>query len=174
MRRDTMLDGICDILYERITGPGLFMTSVGRDGTPNVMLIGWGQFGSSYVGNPSFVAAVTPRRYTWHLLEQVPEFVVAVPTDALAKAVRISGSRSGRDIDKFQAGNITPVPSKLVSAPSIEECPINLECRVYSRVDPPHTLLWPGVQNDDHTIYFAEVVHVSADRTTREPDGTPL
>ncbi len=160
MRRDTMLDGICDILYEKITGPGLFMTSTRKNGEINVMLIGWGQFGSSYAGNPIFVAAVTPRRYTWHLLEEVPDFVVSVPTDEMRNAVALAGSRSGRDMDKFKAGGLTPIPSKRVAAPSIKECPINLECRVYSRCDPPHTLLWPGISHDDHTIYFAEIVHV--------------
>ena len=74
----------------------------------------------------------------------------------------LCGTRSGRDMDKFEAAELTPVPSVDVKAPSIQECPINVECRVYTRVAPPHLLLTPEHRQrpvqEQHTIYFAEVL----------------
>ena len=49
-----------------------------------------------------------------------------------------------------------------VKAPSIPECPINGECRTYTKVAPPHLLLTPAHRRrplaEQHTIYFAEVL----------------
>ena len=108
-----------------------------------LLTLGWGQFGPFYHGNPVFVIAVTPLRYSWRFLEQVGEFVIAVPDDSLQQAVRHCGTTSGRDHDKFAAAGLTAVPSVHVRAPSIRECPINIECRVYTKIAPPHMLLTP-------------------------------
>jgi flavin reductase (DIM6/NTAB) family NADH-FMN oxidoreductase RutF len=42
---------------------------------------------------------------------------------------------SGRDIDKWEATGLTPVPALHVSAPMIEECPYALECRVIETLE---------------------------------------
>ena len=47
-------------------------------------------------------------------------------------------------------------------APSIAECPINVECRIYHKQRPPHYLLTPEHRRnpleEQHTIYFGEVL----------------
>ena len=109
-----------------------------------------------------FAIAVTPLRYSWRFLEEVGEFVIAVPDDSLQAAAELCGTRSGRDSDKFEAARLTRVESAHVKPPSIAECPINIECRVYTKVAPPHELLTPGHRKrplaEQHTIYFAEVL----------------
>ena len=151
-----------NLVYEKMVKPGLLLTAVGTDGVPNVMTIGWGLWGRFYHGHPMFVVAVTPLRYTWHLLEQVPEFVVAVPGDGLDEAVHVCGTRSGRDGDKFAMAGLIPLPSCQVRPPSIAQCPVNIECRVFHPQHPPHQLLTPEHRQaplpDQHTIYFAEVL----------------
>jgi flavin reductase (DIM6/NTAB) family NADH-FMN oxidoreductase RutF len=51
-----------------------------------------------------------------------------------------------------------------VKAPLIKECSINIECKVYTKVCPPHMLLTPEHRKrpveEQHTIYFAEVLAV--------------
>ena len=141
---------------------GVLCTVVDSGGSQNVLTLGWGLIGPNYHGHPIFAIAVTPLRYSWRFLEQVPEFVIAVPDDDLRAAADLCGTESGRDLDKFKAAKLTSVPSVHVKAPSILECPINVECRVYTRVAPPHLLLTPEHRQrpleQQHTIYFAEVL----------------
>jgi flavin reductase (DIM6/NTAB) family NADH-FMN oxidoreductase RutF len=149
-------------ILRRVKKGGVLCTVVDEDGKQNVITLGWGLIGPFYHGHPILAIAVTPQRYSWRFLEEVPEFVIAVPDDALQPAASLCGTRSGRDLDKFQAAGLTPVPSAHVRPPSILECPINLECRIYTRVVPPHTLLTPEHRRrpvgEQHTIYFSEVL----------------
>jgi flavin reductase (DIM6/NTAB) family NADH-FMN oxidoreductase RutF len=48
----------------------------------------------------------------------------------LAPQVVQVGNSSGRDIDKFQAFDLTPIPAQRVNPPLIAECFANLECKV--------------------------------------------
>jgi flavin reductase (DIM6/NTAB) family NADH-FMN oxidoreductase RutF len=141
---------------------------VDQTGAQNLLTLGWGLIGPFYHGHPIFAIAVTPLRYSWRFLEAVPAFVIAVAADAtkpdntLKEAVRLCGTKSGRDLDKFAAAGLTPVPSVHVRAPSVLECPINIECRIYNSVAPPHMMLTPEHRqaplDEQHTIYFAEVL----------------
>jgi len=141
---------------------GVLCTVADKAGKQNLLTLGWGQIGPFYHGHPVFIIAVAPPRYSWRFLKEVPEFVIAVPADPLRAAVRFCGTKSGRDMDKFKAAGLTPVPSMHVRPPSIAECPINVECRVYTTVDPPHALLTPEHRRspigEQHSIFFAEVL----------------
>jgi flavin reductase (DIM6/NTAB) family NADH-FMN oxidoreductase RutF len=149
-------------ICRRLESGGVLCTVVDKAGRANVLTLGWGLIGRSYHGHPMFVIAVTPLRYSWRFLEEVPEYVIAVPDDALRPAADLCGTRSGRDLAKFEAAGLTAVPSVHVAAPSIAEAPINVECRIYEAVAPPHKLLTPEHRErplaEQHTIYFAEVV----------------
>ena len=149
-------------VLRRMAHGGVLCTVVDAAGRSNLLTLGWGQIGPAYHGHPICIIAVTPLRYSWRFLEETPEFVLAVPDDTLAPALDLCGTRSGRDLDKFAAAGLTPVPSLHVRAPSIAECPLNLECRVYTRIHPPHLLLTPEHRQrpleQQHTIYFAEVL----------------
>ena len=166
MRKSLQPDGCANLLYSKMEHGGVLLTTVGSDGKPNVMTIGWFQFGRVYHGHPMVTVAVTPLRYSWHLLEQVSEFVLAVPTDEIASAAELCGTQSGRDMDKFQAAGLTPIPSYHVKPPSIRECPMNFECRVYHAMRPPHNVLTPEHRKrplqEQHTIYFAEALGIYA------------
>jgi flavin reductase (DIM6/NTAB) family NADH-FMN oxidoreductase RutF len=156
-------DVSAEILYRmRSSNGGVLCTVADRGGADNVLTLGWGLIGPSYHGNPVFAIAVTPLRYSWRFLEDVPEFVIAVPDDSGREAADLCGSASGRDTDKFAATGLTRVQSLLVRPPSIAECPVNVECRIYHSVAPPHGLLTPEHRRrpiaEQHTIYFAEVV----------------
>lgn len=141
---------------------GVLCTVVDNEGRTNAITLGWGMIGPHYHGHPIVVIAVCPPRFSWHFLEETGEFVIAVPDDSLRSAVDLCGTKSGRDMDKFAAAGLTTVPSVHVRAPSIAECPINVECRTYARVQPPHQLLTPEHRTrpveQQHTIYFAEAL----------------
>jgi len=143
---------------------GVLLVSIDRLGKPNIMTIGWLLLGRSYHGNPIAVVAVRPARYSFKLLDEVEEFVIAVPTPELEKAVAFCGEKSGRDVDKFKETGLTPIPSVHVRLPSIKECTVNIECRIYNKVRPPHHILTSEHRKkpipQQHTIYFAGVLGV--------------
>jgi flavin reductase (DIM6/NTAB) family NADH-FMN oxidoreductase RutF len=164
MTKRTALDfwaHVSEILY-RFRHGGVLCTVADAQGETNLLTLGWGQIGPSYHGHPVLTIAVTPLRYSWRFLEQGDDFTIAVPDDSLREAVALCGRISGRDGDKFAAAGLTPVPGAEVHAPSVRECPLNIECRIYARVHPPHMLLTPEHRQrpleHQHTIYFSEVL----------------
>ena len=168
-RREVNFWEYADEILTRMRGEGLLCTVVDKAGKTNVLTLGWGQIGPFYHGHPVCSIAVTPLRYSWRFLEEVPEFVLAVPDDSLKEAAQLCGTESGRDMDKFERSGLTRVKSRFLQAPSIKECPINIECRIYARLHPPHELLSPEHRKrpvkQQHTIYFAEALGTYAYRS---------
>ena len=150
------------LAFERMRDMGLLVNSVGSDGVPNTMTIGWWLLGYFYHGRPVSVVAIRPACHTFKLLDEVGEFVISIPDETLREACAFCGRESGRSLDKFKAMNLTCVPSVNVQPPSIRECPINIECRIYHKERPPHMILTPEHRQAPlearHTIYFAEVL----------------
>ncbi len=161
-RQSISLYDAAENVLHRMRHGGILCTVIDHQGADNVLTLGWGQIGPAYHDHPICIIAITPRRYSWRFIQEVPEFVLGIPDDDLQDAVALCGTKSGRDMDKFEAANLTRVPSVHVKAPSIRECPINIECRAYTRVMPPHELLTPEHRRwpveEQHTIYFAEVL----------------
>lgn len=165
MRKALKLEDEANFILKGLSDPGALLCVVDRAGHTNVMAIGWGLVGRSYRSNPIMVVAVCPPRYSWRMLEECEDFVVAVGGPELRPAVQFCGSHSGRDVeDKFQKARLTPIPSHHVQAPSIRECRVNIECRTYWRLHPPHEVLTPEHRrlpvSEQHTIYFAEILGI--------------
>ena len=158
-------------ILRRMAGDGVLCTVSDAAGRDNVLTLGWGQIGRAYEGDPIVVIAITPLRFSFRFIEEVGEFVIAVPDDSLAAAAELCGTKSGADMDKFEAAGLTKVQSADVKPPSIAECPINIECSVYATIAPPHELLPPPHRRrplaEQHTIYFARVR--GAYKYTRSP-----
>jgi flavin reductase (DIM6/NTAB) family NADH-FMN oxidoreductase RutF len=155
-------------IIERMSEDGLLLVSTGTDGKPNVMTIGWGTIGAIWA-RPIFVALVRHSRHTYSLMEQVSDFTVNVLPRELAEATSLCGTVSGREHNKFQEAQLTPIPSREVRSPVIEECVVHYECRTVNRVDMVPDALVQSVRqqfykNDDfHRIYFGEIVSSYAD-----------
>jgi flavin reductase (DIM6/NTAB) family NADH-FMN oxidoreductase RutF len=153
---------------QRMREDGLLLVSQGADGKPNVMTIGWGTLGSIW-SRPIFIVLVRFSRYTFSRLEQVGDFTVNVPPPELAAAVSHCGSVSGREHNKFQETQLTPVPSREVRSPIIQECVVHYECRTLHRNDVAPEALTQAVRDecypagDFHRIYFGEIVAAYAD-----------
>ena len=74
--------------------------------------------------------AVAHSRYSYGLLKEEGEFVVNVPDRSLVDAVKLCGSISGRDHDKFRAAGLEPERSMVVDAVGLSQCRAHVECRV--------------------------------------------
>ena len=104
--------------------------------------------------------SVRPERYSYDIIKETGEFVINLTTEKLTYATDFCGVRSGRDIDKFKAAHLTPIPGVHVSAPLIEESPVNIECRV-TQVIPLGS----------HDMFLAEIVAVDIDGELIDSSG---
>jgi flavin reductase (DIM6/NTAB) family NADH-FMN oxidoreductase RutF len=79
---------------------------------------------------PLVGCVISNRNHSFALLTASNECVINIPTVDIAEKVMGCGNTSGADIDKFETFGLTPNPAAQVSAPLIDECYANLECRV--------------------------------------------
>lgn len=106
------------------------MVSVGdKQGESNILTVAWT---GTVCTNPAMLyISVRPERYSYHMIKETGEFVVNLTTEKLVEATDYCGVRSGKDVDKWKEMNLTRGESSvLVYAPIIEECPVNIECKV--------------------------------------------
>ena len=135
------------------------MVSCQREGEkPNIITVAW--TGTVCTNPPMVYISVRPQRYSYDILDETGEFVINLTTKELARATDYCGVRSGRDIDKFKAAHLTPIPGVHVSAPLIEESPVNIECRVKD-----------VIELGSHHMFLADVLGVSVDEAYMDEKG---
>lgn len=96
--------------------------------------------------------SIRKERHSYEIIKRNMEFVLNLSTEDLAFATDWCGVKSGRDFNKFKEMKLTPVKGEKVSAPIIDEAPINIECKV--------TQIVPL---GSHDMFIAEVLNVQAD-----------
>lgn len=140
--------------------PAALITSVAADGTPNIITLG--ECFNISISKPVVVGlAIMPCRYSYELIKQSGEFGVNFPTADLVEVVDRCGTVSGRQVgDKFAYAGLTPFPATKIKAPLIEECPINLECK-----------LLDIIPAGDHDLFRGEVVAEHVDEKCLDPEG---
>ena len=111
-------------------GPVVLLTTT--DGQrPNIMTLSWHMM---LEFEPPLVACVvSDRNHSFKLLDDSGECVINIPTLDIAEQVVGCGNTSGTDTNKFERFGLTPNKAALVSAPLIDQCYANLECRVTDR-----------------------------------------
>jgi flavin reductase (DIM6/NTAB) family NADH-FMN oxidoreductase RutF len=99
-----------------------------KEGKPNVMTA---SFLMPISFEPKILAiSISPKRYSFENLKEVPEFTLNVLTREMKKIGEICGSFSGRKFDKFKMAKLEIERSQKVSPPVIKNCPISLECKI--------------------------------------------
>lgn len=94
--------------------------------------------------------SIRPSRYTNELIRKNNQFVINLPNARLVKEADYCGTKSGRDVNKFENCGLTKGESSKINVPYIEECPINLECEVIDIKSMP-----------SHDVFTAKVVSVN-------------
>ena len=134
------------------------MVSVGDMENANIITIGWTGILSTIP--PRTYISVRPQRHSYKILKEKREFVINLTTADQARIVDYAGIYTGAKVDKFKECKLTKVPSKEVSAPTIAECPLSLECRVIEII-PMGT----------HDVFISDIVSVSCDEGILDDDG---
>lgn len=125
----------------------------------NMLTIGW--TGTVCSNPPMCYISVRPERYSYDIIRRNGCFVINLTTKALARATDFCGVRSGRDCNKFQETGLTPGKSSVVNAPTVQESPVSIECKVVD-IRPLGS----------HDMFLAEVVNVQVDERYIREDGT--
>jgi flavin reductase (DIM6/NTAB) family NADH-FMN oxidoreductase RutF len=122
------------------------LTTINKGCVPDAATFAWV---SSVSFNPPLISiAISPKRYTWHNLREVKEFVVNIPTAENLNSVWYVGTRSGRnEPDKIANSGFTTTPSDYVRPPKLRECAGWIECRVRDMIT-----------QGDHDIIVGEIL----------------
>lgn len=70
------------------------------------------------------------KKDTWRNIEASGDYVVNVVTDELAEQMNLASGEYPSEVDEFALTGLTPIPSVVVSAPSVAEAKIRMECRL--------------------------------------------
>jgi flavin reductase (DIM6/NTAB) family NADH-FMN oxidoreductase RutF len=138
--------------------PAALVTSIDTHGKPNVATAGEVFMMSLH---PLIVAAgFRPATHTNKLIHVTKEFVANLPGQEILEAVDYCGSVSGREVDKFKATGLTPLPAKHVKPPLIKECPVNVECKVRDIIS-----------LGSHDVFAGDVLAIHMDEEIIGDDG---
>jgi flavin reductase (DIM6/NTAB) family NADH-FMN oxidoreductase RutF len=98
------------------------------DGKPNFATFAW--CGVANSEPPMVSVAIRPSRYTMKGIKQTSEFSVNIPSTGQAREADYCGTVSGANADKTKVCGFNIFYGNLKNAPLIDQCPVNLECKV--------------------------------------------
>ena len=127
-------------------------------GKPNYMTAAWATV--ACMAPPMVCVAINHVRHTAKGIEENQTFSLNVPASTHAVEADHCGLVSGVHEDKSKV--FRSFYGKLKTAPMAEECPVNIECKVFKAVD-----------CGSHILYIGEVVEIHADAaciTEGKPD----
>jgi flavin reductase (DIM6/NTAB) family NADH-FMN oxidoreductase RutF len=125
--------------------PYVLAVTLDKRERPNIIGLSWWMFTS---WDPFMLAiSVGHQRYSHEGLVHHKEFVLCFPSEGQEKDAWICGTKSGKNIDKFQATDFIPVHSKVVKPPMIEGATVAYECKIVKQVE-----------TGDHTVFIANIV----------------
>lgn len=134
------------------------MVSCGDEEQKNIFTVAW--TGTMCTDPPVTYISVRPTRYSHEIISRTGEFVINLVPSSLVSVCDTCGVKSGRDIDKFEAFNLHAEKGSKVYAPLIDECPVNIECKV-RQVIPLGT----------HDVFMADILAVHVDNSIIDNKG---
>ena len=105
----------------------------GKGEDANIITIAW--IGIVSATPPTVGISVKKSRYSLEKIRESGEFTVNIPSADYCEKVDYCGLTTGRKRNKFKDTGFTPIKSKKIDAPIIEECPYNMECKVSQEID---------------------------------------
>ncbi|MGA9097387.1 MAG: flavin reductase family protein [Methanotrichaceae archaeon] len=126
-------------------------------GKANFMTVGWCTRANA--SPPMIACGIGNHHHTPKGIDETKTFSVNIPSSDLLQETDYCGIVSGEDTDKSKVFDI--FYGSLKTAPMIQKCPVNLECRLLQSVLLP-----------TNTLYIGEIVEAYADGNVIK-DGKP-
>lgn len=143
-----------------IIGEDDFLLTAGELGNWNTMTAGWGGLGYIW-GKPAVFVFVRESRYTLEFMDRFDSFSLSFFPNEYKEALRICGTRSGRDIDKAKEAGLSAM--SLDGTVAFDEANLVFTCKKLSRtliskdgiLDPSPLTHYP--QGDWHYMFVGEI-----------------
>jgi len=110
------------------------------NGRPNYITLG--SYGGMSINPPIVYISVNKTHYTNAGIKENGYFSVNIPSKNLVKETDYVGIVSGRDVDKSVV--FSTFYGSINKAPMIEECPVNILCKLVDTVDLPSNEVFIG------------------------------
>lgn len=117
---------------------------------PNIITVG--KVGIVASDPPVIGISIRKTRHSLDLIRANGEFSVNTPSSGQCAQADYCGIVSGRNGEKITAVGMTPLRGTRISAPILDECPYNLECRVVREI-----------ALGDWVLFLAEVLETLVD-----------
>ncbi len=148
--------------FEKI-GKDWALLSAFKDGKCNGMTVSWGGVGVLWNKNV-FFCFVRPQRYTKEFIDGSDVVTLSFFDEEKRDALKLCGSTSGRDTDKFKEAGLTPVIGDLCEV-DFEESRLTLVGRkLYAQQMTEGCFIDKSVDSacyankDYHTVYVCEII----------------
>lgn len=138
--------------------PAVLVSVSDGKGNDNLVTVAW--TGTVCTNPPMVYISLRPSRYSWQMVKETGEFVINLTTERLARATDWCGVKSGRDVDKWKETGLTRGIASAVSAPVVEESPVNIECRVTQ-----------ALELGSHHMFLAQVEAVQVEESYLDAKG---
>lgn len=146
----------------RLIGRDWMLITAGTLNKFNTMTASWGCLG--YLWNkPVAFVFIRPQRYTFEFTEQCDTLTLSFFSEEYRKMLNICGSKSGRDTDKVQLAEITPIETSNGSVAFSEASLILEGTKIYTDVLKADLFIDKGIipkmypNADFHKIYVVEL-----------------
>ncbi|UCE98461.1 MAG: flavin reductase family protein [Dehalococcoidia bacterium] len=111
----------------------VFLVGANVGDKPNFLTVAWG--GIAGERPPMISIAIRHKRYTLKGIKQTGTFSVNIPSKDIVVETDYCGMASGAQFDKAINCHFDIFYGKLLNAPMIEQCPLNLECKLVHLID---------------------------------------
>ncbi len=148
----------------KLIGQDWMLIGAGDAQSSNAMTASWGSLGF-YSNQPIATIFVRPERYTNDFIESSTHFTLTVLDSDRKDAHMIFGKMSGRDNNKPQLANVTPIFTDLGN-PTFAEARVVIECRkIFSQTMPEERFAdkdiynkwYGGGHGGDHILYMGVI-----------------
>ncbi len=138
--------------------PRVLVSCRNAEGEDNVLAVGY-CCNCSY-DPPMVMVGIVPTRYSYKMIKESGCFVVNLTDKKYRETFNYLGSHSKRDGDKLAHLGIRLQEGKMVNAPILTDCPVNIECKV---VD--------SIVTGSHEMFVGSIQYVHADTELMDQDG---
>lgn len=138
--------------------PDLLVSCRGADGEVNALAVGYA--GNCSYDPPMVMVGIVPSRHSYPMVKETGEFVVNLVPEHLREKYAYLGKVSGRDEDKLANAGMKFEQGKVVKAPILLDCPVNIECTV---VD--------SIVTGSHEMFIGKVEYIHADENLINETG---
>lgn len=137
-----------------------FLITAGNKDSFNTMTASWGGMGILW-NKPVVFAFVRPTRHTYLFTEENEYYTVSFFEEKYREALRICGTKSGKNVDKMELTKLTPIETEKQNV-YFNEAKLMMECKklYFQDLDPKTFIdkdLLSHYNNDYHRMYIGQI-----------------